>query len=86
MVVDGVCVGGSCEGWRRRMTGCGGSAGCGAGLVDGGVGPVGARRGAGGQAMAQLVPLWCRPRLVRRARLTAAARSVSQCRFFRAPM
>ena len=49
-------------------------------------GPGGGRPARAGQVMAQLVPLWCRPRLVSRVRLTAAARSVSQWRFFRVPM
>ncbi len=40
----------------------------------------------GGQVVAQLVPLWCRPRLVRRWRLTAAARSRSQCWLLASPM
>ena len=63
--------------------GLGGLGGC-LGGVFGASGRL--RRGAAGQAMAQLVPLWCRPRLVSRARLIAAARSASQCRFFRVPL
>ena len=81
----GVCVGvwAGGVGWglglllgglRRWAAGLGSAFGASAGA-----GPAGA-----GQAMAQLLPLWCRPRLVRRARLTAAARSASQCRFFAA--
>ena len=81
-----VWVGGCRLGCRWASVGLGGLCG-GLGLVFGGSGAAGGGRAvAAGQAMAQLVPLWCRPRLTSRVRLTAAARSLSQCRFFAVPL
>ena len=62
--------------------------GCGRGLGRGGVRLWAAGSACGwglGQVMAQVVPLWWSPRLVRRWRLTAAARSRSQCRLLAVP-
>ena len=67
--------------WWWWVLGCGaGRGGAGSGLRrrPGGI--------VGGQASAQWVPLWWSPRVARRARLTAAARSLSQCRFLSVPM
>ena len=60
----------------------GGAGGAWVGCVGAVFGGVGLLAGTG---MAQSVPLWCRPRLVSRVRLTAAARRASQCRLFAAP-